>query len=551
LFHPQCFKVLDYYRETDVDKLEKMMMMRIINYIDFLISVVKPKKQLYIAVDGVAPMAKCNQQRQRRYRSVDDNIIKNRIKKKYGMYYNDYWSNTVITPGTKFMEKLHMYLIGYIKKIKKNIDITITYSSYHTPGEGEHKILQDIRNKKKSDNDTYVIYGLDADLIFLSLVSNKKNIYLLREMLHFERTNKKVQNKNHETKKQQVITTDILNDVAEKLNYVSIDSLKTCLNAMFGEYISKRDEEYDLNPDIDFTNDFIFVCYFLGNDFLPHLPSIDIKTGGIDFIIGCYLNTYLKLETHIINLKDGVKINNVFIELFLKEISKSEDYYFRNILPKYKERIYNYTCQSTEPYKMEMWKIEYLRCFKINDPIQLGKDISDLWKWRYYEHYYGITECQQEFIDEMCIDYIKGILWTTYYYFDRCASWTWQYKHSHAPFISDITKYYIKSKIDINSIQYEISKPLTPCSQLLAVLPPSCAHMLPKEYAKLIVDKDSPIIDMYPKKIHLDMINKTQYWKCIPYIPRVNVKRIKKAVKDLKLSKYEKKRNVIRKAYVY
>jgi len=577
LFHPQCFKILNNYKVKKkeinsqrklVGKLENMMMMRIINYIDFLLNKVKPTKQLYIAVDGVAPMAKMNQQRQRRYRSIDDNIIKNNIKKKHCVPVNDCWSNTVITPGTQFMEKLHKRLIKYIKQInsQKEEKISIVYSSYHTPGEGEHKILQDIKNRSDSENDTYVIYGLDADLIFLSLASNKSNIYLLRENTHFGKTEDR-------------IILDLVNDVEEDLNYVSIDNFRKYLNIKFNEMILKKIGNMDRNYshhlkmnnrynysnrntgnrvdqsqyiNIDFTNDFIFICYFLGNDFLPHLPSIDIKTGGINFLISCYLDIFLLLNSHIIVCDtENITINEIFLGMFLKDISKAENYYFRSILPKHKQKIYNYKCRSSNPYEIELWNLQYMRCFDIHDPIQLGKDKADLWKWRYYECYCGMTECQGKFIDEMCDDYLKGIIWTAQYYFNKCPSWKWQFNYLHAPFISDITSYYINKKIDINSIKFQKSQPLKPCSQLLAVLPPACAYMLPKEYKNLILSAQSPIIDLYPKKIKLDMINKSLYWKCIPYIPCVDVKRIENAVRNLKLDNYEKNRNSAHKIYVY
>ena len=81
------------------------------------------------------------------------------------------WSNAVITPGTIFMEKLH----NELKEYSRNNKITTTYSSYHECGEGEHKILQHIKQNKPSNS---VIYGLDADLIFLSLASEIDNIFL-------------------------------------------------------------------------------------------------------------------------------------------------------------------------------------------------------------------------------------------------------------------------------------------------------------------------------------------------------------------------------------
>jgi len=546
LLHPQCFKELDrHVNWTDQYKLENLMMERIMKYTEFLIDYVKPQKLLYISVDGVAPMAKMNQQRKRRYKSSYDNIIKNNIKKKHKKKIGNTWSNTVITPGTEFMERLHNKLKKYSRYINKKYKIEVIYSSYHTPGEGEHKILQDIKKRSKINKDNvYAIYGLDADLIFLALASKKSNIYLVREEIIF---GKNIQ-------KQSEIKDPKQLGIEENLNYVSIDKFREYLNYKIKSMIDRN--MYDKNETIDFTDDFIFICYFLGNDFLPHLPSIDIKTGGLDFIMGCYIDTYKILKTSIIiadEESEEIFINMIFLDMFLNNIAKSEDYYFTNILPKYKERISRYRCPYTDMYDIDLWNLEHIRNIKIEDPIQLGTDYGELWRWRYYEHYYGVSEYQQQFIDILCYEYLKGIMWTTYYYFRECPTWAWQYSHLHAPFISDIAKYIIKTRIDINKIKFKNVGPAHPFVQLLSVLPPECSHMLPESYRNMMNDNNSPIIDMYPKtnRIEIDMINKDISWKCLPRIPHINIKRIKENTKKLKLNKYEKKRNTTLDNFIY
>ena len=197
--HPECFKIADkMIDEPDTYIKEGYMIKQIIDFFDYLEDFVDPKKEVYISIDGVAPMAKINQQRKRRVKSVIDNQIRNSIKKKFNKKISN-WSNSVISPGTEFMERLHLALVKHYKNKSETNDkkIKYTYSSYHTRGEGEHKILQDIK-KNKSKNS--IVYGLDADLIFLTLASNISELYLLRESSTFKNNKQEEKNDHPELK---------------------------------------------------------------------------------------------------------------------------------------------------------------------------------------------------------------------------------------------------------------------------------------------------------------------------------------------------------------
>lgn len=537
--HPECFTVLNYYvNETSCERLEQQMIKRIINYLNFLILITRAD-EVFISVDGVAPLAKMNQQRKRRFRSVDDTRIKEEIYKKYNKKTCQIWNNTCITPGTEFMEKLHDAFLKYISTSNK----PITYSSYHTPGEGEHKILQNIKTKD-NNNHVYIIYGLDADLIFLALSSQKENIYLLREAAHFGK------------KEPNCEVTDIIKDVKKELNYVSIKRFKECINEHIGELIGVSN-----NISSDVSNDFIFICYLLGNDFLPHLPSIDIKTGGLDFVINSYVDIYINLNSQtaealplsrspfcvtLVQFKNNqISINSIFFELLLKTLADSEEYYFKTIYPKHEMSIQNRKCPMNDPCEKELWELDNMKCFDIIDPINLGTGDREMWKYRYYSHYFGVNDYQKEYVDIMCQEYVRGLMWVSKYYFEKCPSYKWQYSYSHAPFISDIYRYFRSNKININNIKFTPDEPLDPFSQLLAVIPPACSDILPQSYKYLVTSPKSSIIDYYPIDIKLDMINKDSFYKCIPFIPAIDVSRIIDTVKkaELHLTNEEKNRN--------
>ena len=200
---------------------------------------------------------------------------------------------------------------------------------------------------------------------------------------------------------------------------------------------------------------------------------------------------------------------------------------------------------SEDPYEKEVWNMENMRLDEIDDPIKLGIDDPKLWKFRYYEHYYGIKRNQSDLIDNMCKDYLNGMMWTLKYYFRKCPSWSWQYNFYHAPFISDLQKYFNENKYSINNIKFKDNIIPTPLTQLMSVLPPSCSNLLPAKYAYLMTSPNSPIIDMFPIDVKTDTLNKDSLHKCIPFVPNIELERIEITLKNIKITNEEKIRNII------
>ena len=520
LLHPQCFKVLaDNPKLKNPTELEDKMIKGCIEYLKYIIEYSDPKKLIYIAIDGVAPIAKIKQQRMRRFKSVKDKFLNDRIKKKHGKEIGNHWNNSAITPGTDFMVKI----TNKIKEFCQEYDFgdrKVIFSTANTPSEGEHKLLQYIR--QNVNNYKYVIYGLDADLIFLALSTNRKDIYLLREAQEFDR------NKSG----------------TEKLNYVSIDKLRECIMQEINDLL--YDEMIDRNLDNDsIIRDFVFICYFLGNDFLPHIPSIDIKCynkkciNGLDLLLQAYAHTYDNIEEYLILIEDNNKItyNQPFLQIFLEYLSTFENEFFFNM---YNSRKFRHKCASDDPYTQEMHRIDNL-LFKIENTIELGKDKPEDWKFRYYKQYYHTEVNQRELVKNACDKYFEGLIWVANYYFNECPSWEWYYPFDHAPFISDMADFI--RKYDLNEKKFKLGNPIKPIEQLLCVLPPQSSYLLPKSCSWLMKSSKSPIIYLYPNDYELDMLYKRKYWQCIPILPDLDIQAVKKSLKNIKLSNNEKKKN--------
>lgn len=81
---------------------------------------------------------------------------------------------------------------------------------------------------------------------------------------------------------------------------------------------------YDLERIID---DFIFLCFFVGNDFLPHLPSLDIRDGALDFLLEVYKDILPSLGGYLTS--PGGNLNLEQVDVILGRVGEIEDLVFQ------------------------------------------------------------------------------------------------------------------------------------------------------------------------------------------------------------------------------
>lgn len=304
----------DAGEDTTFRLSEEEMFIRIFNYIEHLFGKIKPKQLFFMAIDGVAPRAKMNQQRARRFRTaLDAEVAREKaIKEGVEMPKEEPFDSNCITPGTEFMAKLSQQLRYFVnKKVTEDTDwqgCEIVLSGHEVPGEGEHKIMEYIRNAKAqpgyNPNIRHCLYGLDADLIMLGLLSHDPHFCLLREEVTFGRASK--------TK-------------SKELEHQNFYLLHLCI---VREYLAMEFQElqqpgvlsfpYDLERVID---DFILMGFFVGNDFLPNLPGLHINEGALAAMFEIYKRVLPKAQGYL--HQDG-EINIPRLEMLLEELGKFE-----------------------------------------------------------------------------------------------------------------------------------------------------------------------------------------------------------------------------------
>lgn len=298
---------------------EDEMMIAIFECIDRLFRIVRPRKVLYMAIDGVAPRAKMNQQRSRRFRASKETVekireiarIRSELLVKGAQLppekpKGEHFDSNCITPGTPFMARLSQCLHYYIHERLNNdpgwSGVKIILSDANVPGEGEHKIMDYIRKQRAQPdhdpNTSHCLCGADADLMMLGLATHEPNFTIIRE----------------EFKPNKPRPCDICGQVGhESANCIGLerpydaDSAAPAFGAetdfifvrlnVLREYLEKELQmpnlpfKYDFDRAID---DWVFMCFFVGNDFLPHLPSLEIREGAIDRLVTLYKDCVYK-----------------------------------------------------------------------------------------------------------------------------------------------------------------------------------------------------------------------------------------------------------------
>ena len=484
----QVKNIFDPYAKMEQTVKELKLLELFFEALKRLTEIITPDKSLYVAIDGPAPLAKQSQQRQRRFVAA-----KNRKPGKFD-------SNS-ISPGTKFMLDVTLYLRTAIRKEANDPNsswskIPIHFSPATVPGEGEHKILDYIREQMAIDpsfvNDTHCICGPDGDLLMLALDTHLPKIFLFREDL----------------------------GAVGAYDFIDMGMVREALVEVLGTSPAVASHIRTVD---DASNDFTLLGFFVGNDFLPKIRMFLFLRDGLELMIKTYRNQVSGANREGPSsryLTFGNQISQDGFATFVETLARDEvQYIFDQISAEYEDpKLRNITLEqhivSTAEGKMKRLDFPgYRKAYYAKADIS---DVNDA----------GVSRG----IEKMCIAYLRMIAWVYQYYITGLPSWQNFYAYGYAPLVTDLAKVLrsLKPKEFKKICMFEKDEPLLPFQQLLCILPPPSAELLPKPFRRLMLDANSPIAEVYPMDFTIDYEGQPKEHMGVVVLPFADVDQVKK-----------------------
>ncbi|QRW17639.1 5'-3' exoribonuclease [Rhizoctonia solani] len=549
---------------------EDQIFTAIFSYVDHLFGKIKPRKLFFMAIDGVAPRAKMNQQRARRFRTAKDAKEAREKAEKKGekLPEEKAFDSNCITPGTVFMKKLSEQLKYFVnKKISEDAnwrEVQVVLSGHEVPGEGEHKIM---------DLETQSFYLLHIsllreylDLEFQSLTSTLPFQYDLERIIDdFV-----------------LIAVFIGNDFLPHLPDLHIH--ENALERLFeiykavlpnaGGYLNESgeihrgrlqlilDELATWEVDV-FEKETSDSQWYKGKQRKHQQQAAEKSKSKPLTLTPSQKDLAMKIQDLVhqghqdpsvrqlqlpntLPAGDRAFLNGLCQELHLSVWWDEFDEEGQNLvtiaLPEQDEDDEE---ADEEGYQASMRVFKKYVTAQVLHPEGFDEREDDRlkaalkkWKEDYYKEKLEFKDIEKG-VDQLVYRYIEGLQWVMYYYYRGVASWGWFYDYHYAPRISDI------KNIELFEFNYELGKPFKPFEQLMGVLPYASHELIPEAYRELMHSEHSPILDFYPENFDLDMNGKKQEWEAVVKVPFIDQKRLLSSMATLehRLTEEEKRRN--------
>jgi 5'-3' exonuclease len=463
----------------------------IADYMREIILLARPTKGVYVSCDGAVCAAKRRQQRLRRFKGPWIAAAEAEVRRQAGepAITRSGWDQNALTPGTAFMAELGRVLIAEGARIATREGIQVTVSTTSEHGEGEHKLLRAMRALSPAPK-SCVIYGLDADLILLSMLlgaDTGASVHLLREAQEFEGAASE-----------------------GEWRCLSVGELvKVLLPSEPSVMVPRR------------INDFVAGMSLLGNDFLPRSLTKTVRDDGIPTLIRTLDQQVWRRGLSLVDPVSGA-ITRAGLLAIVEAWAATED---EDLVAAAKEAQRSATRPagigaSPAETALREWSAQPARWAAVTrlltatgDPVATRRAI--------YEHW----------TPGSAANYCAGVAWTWDYYSGRVVDQSWVFDEHLPPLWSDVAAWLSVTSGNatvgttsgttsptISAPAIEYPTPLPDWLHLLAVLPmDSLRRLLPSEKQTLSLTHPW----YWPTEWALFDVGRGQMWECEAMIPLI------------------------------
>jgi 5'-3' exonuclease len=487
--------------DTPHADVERRLIGRVLDRLDALLRQWNPQRTVWIALDGVAPVAKMNQQRRRRFQSVweaewargsatpsDDGTTPSDGRTT--------WSPVMITPGTPFMRDLNAALRAHFHAsmdrwgTSSMCRAAIWVSGSDVPGEGEHKLFAHWRTREASHRmDSTWVYGLDADLIMLSLghLPWLPGLSLVREAPSFGEE-----------------SSD-----PHALWQLNIAGLATAVTRSLDPSASGATPSR--------VRDYLLLCFLLGNDFLPHFPALSLRRRGLDRLLAAFRAVGAPSLTVASSPLHPSRIEWGALRRVVRHLAAREDTDWKEEAL-HRVHLASRVQWTTRKERLDVWPVTHRETEDYIAPGSAG------WRSRYYEALFSAEAPGAPLPDRVASTYVDGLDWTWQYYWEGCPDWRWHYPHKYPPLLQDLVRALPTDRS--RRIGRATSRPVDPEVQLICVLPSSALARGWTEEGSRAAHREWPHHFPPPRSVPFQWAYCRFWWEAQPCLPAWDVEAV-------------------------
>lgn len=518
IYHCARKRVQTPYTVEGHDTWEDELIRNVQGYIWEMTQKVRPTAAVYIAVDGVAPMAKIKQQRARRFKSAvlaaEEAAVRRSAasgNEETAVDVGPRWDSNAITPGTRFMSKLTQALHGAelaARLTEGHPGRQVIVSAADEAGEGEQKIMAYLR--ARSEPGDAVIYGLDADLIVLALQEHARSgrtVDLFREETEFGGG----------------VKTNALGE--EAFLYLHTSHLATVLHGAWAPQGIEKSA---------FLRDFVGLMNLLGNDFVPHGMGLKIHDEGVERVLEAW-------KAVVGPKRPLVTPQNTYTPHILQAIlatlaAQEERWMLRGIRNKLEARVGGSgsrgDAEARAVARMNDRPVEWAAETCLVEQRAVKGEEKPKWFFRRdWREQYRQAALWDACVGDVVKAFCQTLTWTLKYYAGEPVDMSWYYPWFLPPLMEDVAEALVKQPalLALPEALTKASSVLKPVEQLAMVLPLTSQHLLPTPELQTL---PSRYPWAWPTGWSYFSLGRRFLWECEPLIPLIQPAQMQRWVEE-------------------